>query len=260
MSDLFHKETPDDYLDHVFAVMALAGQHTFQVLTKRADRLPLYLGADHRAAYVEGRAKRIARERGTPVPVGKYLPWPLPNVWIGVSVEDQERADERIPHLLRTPASVRFLSCEPLLGPVDLTRVEGGDWEMFDALAGVRYFKTNTIEPGQPRLDWVIIGGESGTGARSMHISWARRLADQCQAARVATFVKQYGSRPRVDFYDDNRDEYEARGHDWTPVGWSELDGQPQPGALVELRLPKKGGDLAAVPGDWPREFPEVRG
>jgi len=124
--------------------------------------------------------------------------WPLPNVWLGVSVEDQRRADERIPHLLSTPAAVRFLSIEPLLGPVNLTRIElgGGRRPTWNALSGARGFygeNTVRIDHGDPGLDWVIVGGESGPGARPMHPDWARSVRDQCVAAGVPFFFKQWG-------------------------------------------------------------------
>ena len=108
--------------------------------------------------------------------------YPLPaNVWLGVSVEDQQRADERIPHLLQIPARVRFLSCEPLLGPLELT-----DSAICGRLGGYL-----------PFLDWVIVGGESGHQARPFLLDWARSLRDQCQAANVTFFLKQIGSAPR---------------------------------------------------------------
>jgi protein gp37 len=224
--------------------MARCPQHTFQVLTKRAERMAELIAAIY-----------ARRNQGGA---------PLANVWLGVSVEDQERADERIPHLLRTPAAVRFLSVEPLLGPVDLrgplSVIDVHDLRD-DPLAS--QLLAEAVREGRgdsPRaIGWCIVGGESGDGARPMRVEWARSLVEQCRAAGVATFVKQWGSRPRVGFYDDARDDFENLGHDWTPVGWSEGDGQPQPDALVELRLPKKGGELAAVPGEWPRQFPEVR-
>jgi protein gp37 len=117
-----------------------------------------------------------------------------PNVWIGTSVEDQQRADERIPHLLTIPARVRFLSCEPLLGPVDLSAyLTACEW-----CGGSTYDSHDCYAP--TGLDWVIVGGESGHGARPMHPTWARSLRDQCNAATVAYFFKQWGEfRPQRD-------------------------------------------------------------
>lgn len=159
MSDLFHESVPDDFVADVFAVMAQAERHTFQILTKRAERMQQLLA--HDLPY-EG-------------PV-----WPLPNVWIGVSVEDQERADQRIPLLLKTPAAVRWISAEPLLGPVNLRPA----W-----LHGV-YAHRDTIRV----LDWVVVGGESGPKARPMHPAWARSLRDQCAAVRMPFLFKQWGA------------------------------------------------------------------
>ncbi|MES2671573.1 MAG: phage Gp37/Gp68 family protein [Pseudomonadota bacterium] len=163
MSDLFHEDIPDDVIDRVFAVMALAPQHTFQVLTKRAARMNRWFAPfDARRADSLG-AKVL--ELGYREPL-ELLPWPLPNVWLGVSTERQQEYDERAPLLRDTPAAVRFFSMEPLIGPVVA-----------------------------PYLgDWVIVGGESGNGARPMHPDWARSLRDQCAAAGVNFFFKQWGA------------------------------------------------------------------
>ena len=180
MSDLFHEDVPFEYVDKVFAVMALCPQHTFQILTKRPERMANYLAEEGiRRARIAAWAKGSMLTRADDT--GAYLThWPLPNVWLGTSTENQAAADERIPHLLRCPASVRFLSCEPLLGPVDL----------------VRSHRTRDQLPNWPkptRVDWVIVGGESGKGARPMHPAWVRSLRDQCVAARVPFFFKQWG-------------------------------------------------------------------
>lgn len=159
MSDMFHPLVPDTFLNECFAVMALAKRHTFQILTKRPDRMKAFMtGAFYQNAW------------DIPHP-------PLPNVWLGVSVEDQRRADERIPLLLETPAAVRFVSAEPLLGPVDL------------------YGWINAVIGKTPRLDWVILGGESGPEHRPMQVEWAEDIARDC--AGIALFVKQdSGARP----------------------------------------------------------------
>lgn len=169
MSDLFHESVPFEFVDRVFSVMGRAWQHTFQVLTKRPERM---------AHFCESWVVRSGRN---PALLGQ----PLPNVWLGTSVEDQKRADERIPHLLRCPAAVRFLSCEPLVGPVDLSewlytvRVEhNGDGDTEEV-------------PCRPPLDWVIAGCESGNRRRTMQVEWVLSLADQCQQAGVAFFMKQ---------------------------------------------------------------------
>lgn len=149
MSDLFHEDVPFDFIVEVFHIMSKCPQHTFQVLTKRADRM------------MEFMCEWIPNPYGTPFE-------PLPNVWFGVSVEDQKAANERIPFLKQVPAVVRFLSCEPLLGPLLLNM----DLE---------------------NLHWVIVGGESGHGARPMHPDWVRSIRYQCIAAGVPFFFKQWG-------------------------------------------------------------------
>jgi protein gp37 len=222
-SDLFHEKVPDEWIDMVFAVMAVAPQHTFQVLTKRPDRMQRYLSgaaqrrivglyADRLAARGRGEIRSttlfdiacdriglvaefpdadiVSRLRDRPLRAG----WPLPNVWLGTSIEDQATADDRIPHLLATPAAVRFISAEPLLGPVDLTgiaipRPDLRASVILDVLNGTG----GLVRGGPGRIDWVICGGESGPGARPMHPDWARSLRDQCQAAGVPFFFKQQG-------------------------------------------------------------------
>jgi protein gp37 len=123
-----------------------------------------------------------------PQNIKKYLPAfmrPYPNVWLGTTVENQVEADRRIPHLLALPAAVRFISAEPLLGPINFTLIDDGRMDgipiAFNALAG----------PGWPKLDWIIVGGESGPGARPMDPAWARSIRDQCKAAGTAFFMKQ---------------------------------------------------------------------
>jgi protein gp37 len=190
MSDLFHDALSPEDIAQVFAVMACAQQHTFQVLTKRAERMRDLLNDDRFRDTVNMFVEDVAFEHSDPharrsddyraIAQDVEEDEPLPNVWLGVSVEDRQRADERIPHLLKTPAAVRFLSCEPLLGPLDLTKIAVPD----DA-AG-RY-------AGQALIDWVIAGGESGPNARPMHPDWARSLRDQCAAAGVPFFFKQWG-------------------------------------------------------------------
>lgn len=182
--DIFHEAVTDAFLDQIFAVMALCPQHTFQVLTKRAGRMREYLEAAIGRIADAIQPLRTDKEAVGPVPhlMGGDTWWPLPNVWLGVSVEDQVRAEERIPMLLETPAAKRFLSGEPLLEQLDLAR-----WL---ELGGV-----NTDRGlSNPGIDWVIAGGESGEDARPMHPDWARSLRDQCQAADVPFFFKQWGS------------------------------------------------------------------
>ncbi|SKS50647.1 DUF5131 family protein [Mycobacteroides abscessus] len=176
MSDLFHDKVPDEYIARVFAVMALAPQHTFQLLTKRHGRIRSLLNS----AYFLQAVGRVWAEPPSdwPLPRDWRVPvWPLPNVWLGVSAEDQKRADLRIPALLDTPAAVRFVSAEPLLGPIDLHADPIG--------------KDSVFWIGH--LDLVIVGGESGPSARPMHPDWARSLRDQCVAAGVPFLFKQWG-------------------------------------------------------------------
>lgn len=215
MSDLFHENVTDAMRDLIFAVMALCPQHTFQVLTKRPERMLAYLDSA-RERIGELAFVNALRGRGIVDPeairYAEYRQWPLPNVWLGVSVERQQEADARIPLLLQTPAAVRFVSAEPLLGPVDLTDINR-DPSDFDrtmpGFAGVKRFSADALdgrncvvmpdveyceERGtRAKLDWVICGGESGAGARPMHPDWARSLRDQCRAAGVPFFFKQWG-------------------------------------------------------------------
>ncbi len=199
MSDLFHENLPDEAIDRMFAVMALCPQHTFQILTKRADRMLKWFqgdGRDRWEDHVYRRAYAMSAVHGRSVPAG----WPLRNVWLGVSVENQKYADERIPLLLQTPAAVRFVSYEPALGPVDFERIanpgnlaEGQPY--IHALRGYAwvthgedYYDVCNID-GQ--LNWIIVGAESGPGARPFEEEWARSIRDQCVAAHTAFFYKQ---------------------------------------------------------------------
>ncbi len=199
--DLFAEGVPDEWIDQIFAVMALAPQHTFQVLTKRPDRMRQYLTRpagdgrqdirNHLAWEVtaqvmntwapnwksEGVDDGKHRSRG----IAAFTKWPLPNVWLGVSVEDQKRADVRIPILLDTPAAIRWISAEPLLGPINIVdAMWAGDGPADSNLSAT--------------LDWVVAGGESGVDARPMHPDWARSLRDQCATAGVPFLFKQWGA------------------------------------------------------------------
>ncbi len=158
MSDLFHEEVPDQFIAQVFWTMVLAQRHTFQILTKRPDRLIELL--------------RTWERRQICADFNDAVGWPVPNVWLGVSVENQYWADRRTPLLLQTPAAVRFLSLEPLLKPVKL-------WDFIQ------------------HVDWVIVGGESGPKHRPMDLDWVREIRAECRAAGTAFFYKQpSGLRP----------------------------------------------------------------
>lgn len=243
MSDLFHEELKNEEIAAVFGVMAAAPRLTFQVLTKRAERMRDWF------TWLTCEAKRLDQSNdfivqqfawrilGDRFPLhhikGTILarPWPLPWVWLGVSVEDQRRADERIPALLQTPAAVRWLSCEPLLGPVDLNSAcwgEGAERPSLEVQArqvtrvGGRGWDAG-FTPAQA-LDWVVVGSESGRGARTMATDWARKIVDDCLGAAVAVFTKQIA----------------------TPTGRL-------------MRDPKGGDPKHWPPGNWPRQFPKVR-
>ncbi len=231
MSDLFHDDVPDEFIIKIFLIMEKAKRHTFQILTKRPERMQLILN---------GLMSRPP-----------FLPpfYPLPNVWLGVSIENQETADERIPQLLRTPAAVHFISAEPLLDPVDL-----------------RFPKSKN--PNQDT--WVICGGESGPKARPMNPEWVRSLRDQCKDAGVPFFFKQWGEWVGSDVEEETWvDTYEVmtaeNGIDYTcPCGGKYADRPGRfrikkhswNGNVVSLRVGKKeAGHL--LDGVECREFPK---
>jgi protein gp37 len=183
MSDLFHPKVPDEFITDVFTIMAhpLAHRHTFQVLTKRPHRARSLLA-------MGGLLSRRVRDKM----MGR---WPLPNVWLGVSAEDQARASRRIPVLLDTPAAVRFVSAEPLLGPVDLAEavIPMGSQRGHGLTASYVHALDCCHRSGFHGIGWVIAGGESGPGHRPVDLDWVRGLRDQCQAAGVPFFYKQQG-------------------------------------------------------------------
>lgn len=207
MSDLFHDEVPFGYIDKVFAVMAMTPQHTYQILTKRPERMRYYTLSRMTRGRIDmpqlgWKVERLLGEWATG-PLWRH--WeachaaiertdftrPLPNVWLGTSTENQATADKRIHYLLQCPAAVRFLSVEPMLGGIDLR-----DFLKHPAMPD------RIVKPGSSPveyqtvvgIDWVIVGGESGPGARPMHPDWVRMIRDQCQAAGVAFFFKQWGA------------------------------------------------------------------
>ena len=258
MSDLFHPDVPIEVVDRVFATMAQCPQHVFQILTKRPDLMRAYITAAGRAGssyWLEVAGCMLVEAlEGAPPP-----PWPLPNVWLGTSVEDQTRAHERIPDLLNTPAAVRWLSCEPLLGALDLTRICLVPKLPLGKKAGIHIdaLRGRYVESGMPyvgdwdvnrpypegatarSLDWIVAGGESGPQARAMHPDWARGLREQCGATCVPFFFKQHG--------------------DWVSV--SEVEGKGRhhqfpDGATVRRVGKKKAGRL--LDGVLHDEMPEV--
>lgn len=196
MSDLFHEDVPDDAIELIFGCMAASEQHKFLVLTKRPDRCVQWISAQNvESLSIDGTdlvsrqeaVGRITKSFFSPddaiYPEETHLfEFPSPNIWLGVSIEDQSTAEDRLPILVQIPAAHRFVSCEPMLGTIDLSKWIGN-------------------------LDWVICGGESGPGARPMHPDWARSLRDQCKASGVPFFFKQWGEWKPSDgasmFYKD---------------------------------------------------------
>lgn len=200
MADLFHDNVPDEHIAAVWVTMMLTPRHTYQVLTKRHARLRTLLSSPDFPRLVAAAARhrwdRDARLRaalGWVWTVDGTTPrvWPLPNVWVGVSAEDQQWADIRITALLRTPAAVRWVSAEPLLGPLELRHHLTGHCTLHDFAGG---YCVQRHHPGVQHLHWVVAGGESGPGARPMHPDWVRKLRDDCASWHVPFFFKQWGA------------------------------------------------------------------
>ena len=201
MSDLFHSDVSFEEIAAIFGVAAMAPQHIFQLLTKRHVRMEeffLWAAGDGRRegdTIVDDCIMRALEQLHwvDDAPAGEYeqADWPLPNVWLGVSVEDQARANFRIPYLLMCPARVHWLSCEPLLGAVDIQEAyESGNYELYNG---------NQIE-------WVVVGGESGPGARPMHPEWAEHLRDQCLGFEIPSHFKQWGNWSTIYRCEDDPD------------------------------------------------------
>ena len=273
MSDLFHPSVSDDYIAAVFGVMAACPQHTFQVLTKHPDRAAGWFAwllsgkqlqycwpdttlsdahwsyrVQHATALAIRGAKGLPRN-GYPVKLD-WRRWPLPNVWLGTSVEDQASADERIPHLLRCPAAVRWVSCEPMLEDVDFhaPRCDECNAAAEYGPDGDTYCTVCGEHADHPLhgwgLDWIVVGGESGPGARQFNVEWARSVIRQCYRAEVPVFVKQLGAC-YVDA--DNR------------VGGYSAKPPHEYGPLTRRLRDRKGGDVNEWPADLRvREWPEV--
>jgi protein gp37 len=177
MSDLFHDGVSDEFLAQVFAVMAATPQHTYQILTKRHGRMRSLLSRDEFRVLTKDKHVEMQLVGTLPYRPLVINSWPLKNVWLGVSVEDQQRALLRIPALLDTPAAVRWISAEPLIGPLDFRH----EW-------------LPTGSNGKPHLDWVVVGGESGHGARPVHPAWVRSIRDECTSQGIPFWFKQWGS------------------------------------------------------------------
>ncbi|HDZ73735.1 MAG TPA: phage Gp37/Gp68 family protein [Aurantimonas coralicida] len=254
--DLFHEDVPDEWIDRIFAIMALAPQHTFQVLTKRPERIQAYGAHPDRAYFVGQQAAKILNRPAF------GLDWPLPNVWLGTSVEDQRRADERIPHLLATAAAVRFVSAEPLLGSIyfgptgPLGQPPGPSDDPW-----LRDPWPQSPQANRGKLDWIIVGGESGAAARPMHPDWVRSIRDQCQAASVPFFFKQWGEWGPVVSTGDDPDP-QGRSVMALPDGTltdTEWNGGPGPhliDAQPMYRVGKKAAGRALNGRTW-NEYPD---
>jgi protein gp37 len=270
MSDLFHEKLPDDSIDQVFAVMALTPQHTYQVLTKRPNRMLAYLTARYVRDGVSAFASEIA---GDPAPDMVVRFWPLLNVWLGVSVEDQATADERIPLLLQTPAAVRFISAEPLLESVSIYGAlttycasETCCCYLYGTAPGEsenRHDKVFRWCGQQSRhLDWVIVGGESGPKARPFDVAWARSMVRQCESVSVPVFVKQLGSHV-IDRNDAGFEGDTLRSWPMDTDVRENIHGfrEEYQGAPVRVLLnSNKGVDLNEWPADLRiRQFPKGR-
>lgn len=253
MSDLFHQDVPFEFIASVFAIMGHTTRHAYLVLTKRPARMleffewalqyeidgewfaipPTHIEAGERIADHWPKSIPWTPHHGHRAGYDNCGPsFPYENVWLGVSVEDQATADERIPLLLQTPAAVRFVSAEPLIGRVDFCEHLGMWWNQT-----MKCFESvgQKFNPGG--LDWVIVGGESGPGARPFNAQWARSIVAQCKAASVPVFVKQLGARP------------------------ADIVGDPEAfnyGEVLPLSLhDRKGGDWSEWPEDLRvREFP----
>lgn len=233
MSDLFHEDVPFTFIYKVFMTMERTPQHTYQILTKRPERMLEFL-KDY-AQIVDA----------------------VPNVWLGTSVENQDAANERIPHLLKCPAAVRFLSCEPLVGQVDLKPYlwlgTNDNW-CGECGSGGRYM----ISPCDhfcnfKKIHWVIAGGESGPGARPMHPLWARILRDQCAEAGIPFFFKQWGMWV---YLPDVRDASSKNEIVFTSEG-KEMVMTADPTAVIMKKIGKaQSGNL--LDGRMHEEFPQT--
>lgn len=298
-SDLFHERLSNEEIAAVFGIMAAVPRVTFQILTKRAERMAewfewitsparwphresdpigiaycsaveifegLRTDADRTRWAEEGSSTKGAQAMDAAGRALRDLPWPLPNVHLGVSVESQQYA-ERIKYLLRCPAAVRFVSYEPALGPVDFRPYLVGEEENgVDLSRGIG--AAGACVNYRPALDWIIVGGESGPGARPFDIVWARSVVEQCREAGVACFVKQLGSAPRGICSWGSHDEFPAKWLDEDGVLPSISGKKPHDlcHAAGDNHWPcapklkdRQGGDMDEWPEDLRvREFPEV--
>jgi protein gp37 len=258
LSDLFHEDLPDEDIYEVFAAIGAtfrmwcdeggnhrAVTHTYQVLTKRSHRMQKIVtqivesSGDWKspvvnAAVTQSRKRGDALPGNAAIPVQQWIADGMPGLWLGVSVENQAMANERIPHLLRTPAAVRFLSVEPMLGPVNLS-----PWLQRGEVEIVSDGRLYPMQQVRRVLHWVIVGGESGPGARQCDVSWIRSIVRQCADAGVPCFVKQLGGKPEE-------------------VITAPIDGNKWNRAVV--LSDRKGGNMQEWPADLRvRQMPEFR-
>ncbi len=235
--DLFHESVPDTWIDQVFAVMALAQHHVFQVLTKRADRMRAYCTGQWQSRVLSLLAEWADMGEIHPDAQPIAMPAALRNVWLGISAEDQQRLEERWPYLATTPAAVRWISAEPLLGPLDLGNVRPDATMKLDALHGGAEHLLGMSKP-VPGVDWIVVGGESGPGARPMHPAWARSLRDQCAAAGVPFFFKQWGAYVPVaaptGHWSTRAADADPSRFAWADGTWSRAVGKAAAGRLLD--------------------------
>jgi len=287
MSDLFHEKVPDSFIGAVWAIMQATPQHTYLILTKRPERMKSEILNQMDAAkrgparwWMEEALRFVGREnldeKAINVP---EMELPLKNVWLGVSIEDQKTANERIPLLLETPAALRFVSAEPLLGPVDL--FNGDPDPRLGVVAGPglslnQYWK-HTGEGPFPGVNWVIVGGESGHNARPMNPEWVKSLRDQCEASNEAYFFfKQWGkwgtvfenmtTKKPIFRKFKNKQQWINKANCWMAGGWAvdmtgkilkngkDFDTAKYPIAIMHNIGKKKAGSL--LDGKEYKEFP----
>jgi protein gp37 len=267
LSDLFHESVPDDWIDDVHGMMwaclyvgrsenSLVPGHVFQVLTKRPERARDYYATDRRAKWARAAAQIGGGEDPDGIHDQTYVQagrGPHPRIWLGTSCEDQEAADERIPLLLQCSAAVRFVSAEPLLGPLDLRRYLKATLVTRDGRR-LQHPDPEVVHAGgtwEWGLTWVIAGGESGPGSRPCDVAWVESIVQQCRETAARAFVKQLGARPYMQRLPEWH-EHEGNGSWSVPITMA--DGR------FNMRLQdKKGGDMAEFP-PWlrVRQFPEV--
>lgn len=248
-NDLYHEDVPDAFRDRAYAVMARNHQHTYLILTKRTDRMTAYWDGLERDSHVltgcRYHNKKLLR-------IGCYSDWCYEKIWHGVTAENQQTANERIPHLLRVPGK-RFISIEPMLGPVDLMNLSA------PSAIGTCYFQCLHQCGDRPGLDAVLLGGESGKAARPMHPDWVRSVRDQCAEADIPYTLKQWGEWAPYDgsspVDDDNPEQtkyltMEWEDGEWRDVGrpgWSDFDTICSENCTARVGKKKAGRTLDGV-------------